>query len=280
MWNNKEILDYLKQQDFVPSKKMGQNFLLNDKTRQKIISKANVTTQDKVLEIGPGLGALTCYLNDNCHHVIAIELDKRLFSFLTSKQLDHTLLINNDILKVNLEELFKQNDFIRGVKVVANLPYSISSLIIIKLLQLQQVSEINILVQKEMAQRLLAKPNTKDYNAFTILVQLYANIEHLMSVSKNDFYPKPNVDSWFIRINKKVVDYKFTYQAIDKFLKIAFTSRRKKLINNLQRNYNKQKVIDSFNELNISLNIRPEELTCDDFVALYNLLHEGNNENY
>ncbi len=155
-----------------------------------------------------------------------------------------------------------------NVKVVANLPYSISSLIVVKLLKCQNIGEINILVQKEMAERLSAKVNTKDYNAFTVLVALYADVSVKLKVSRNDFHPVPNVDSWFINFKLKHFN-EVEFDKIDKFLKLCFIARRKKMINNLSQQYDKNKLLEIFKEFQWDENIRAESLEPLEFVKLY-----------
>ncbi|MGL4948539.1 MAG: 16S rRNA (adenine(1518)-N(6)/adenine(1519)-N(6))-dimethyltransferase RsmA [Mycoplasma sp.] len=267
----KDVLEYLKNNNFVPSKKMGQNFLINDGIKQNMVSVSNISKEDKVLEIGPGLGAITKYLLEATDNLVVVELDKRLSEQLR-KLFPNINLVNDDILRVDLDELFKKNNF-DVVKVVANLPYSISSMIILRLIKVSQVHEINILIQKEMAQRLLARPNTKDYNAFTVLISLYANIELKIKVPNTEFVPAPEVESWFISI-KKHNDFNVDFQKIERMLKIAFSARRKKLTSNLGNIYNKARVIEIFKNNNWCENSRAEDFTKEQFVALYNELGE------
>ncbi|MGL4950886.1 MAG: 16S rRNA (adenine(1518)-N(6)/adenine(1519)-N(6))-dimethyltransferase RsmA [Mycoplasma sp.] len=266
----KEILQYLDKNNFVPSKKMGQNFLINDAIKKNIVTSSNITKDDNVLEIGPGLGAITKYICKVTDKVIAIELDKRLAEIIRTN-FPQVELINNDILKVDLNDLLKEKQW-SNVKVVANLPYSISSKIILKLIQIDNISEINILIQKEMAQRLLAKKNTKDYNAFTILVSLFASVEVKIKVGKNEFVPAPEVESWFISIKKHKQDIDF--DKIDRLLRIAFSARRKKLTSNLSNIYPKNSIIDIFKEFGWSENLRAEDLSKEDFVKLFNSIEK------
>lgn len=271
MQQNKEWFKFLEKENFVPSKKMGQNFLLNQTTQSNIVKASQISNDDCVLEIGPGLGAITQHLQAITKNLMCVELDKRLYAFLKEKY-PHITLINHDVLKLDLDESIKQLGWTQ-VKVVANLPYSISSLIVVKLLKSPYVKEINILVQKEMAERLSAKVNTKDYNAFTVLVALYADVSVSLKVSRNDFYPIPNVDSWFIHFKLKEFN-EVEFAAIDKFLKLCFIARRKKMINNLSQQYDKTKLTEIYQQLNWDENLRAETLPPEAFVKLYKLLKE------
>ena len=269
----KEVLNFLKANNFVPSKKMGQNFLINQAIMKNIVNSSNIDSCDNVIEIGPGLGAITKYIKEKTNNLLLIELDKRLYQFLCETYKD-LWIINDDILKINLDSILNEKKW-ESVKVVANLPYSISSKIILMLLILKPITEINILVQKEMAQRLLAKKNSKEYNAFSVLVQMFSDIKLLLKVGSNEFLPKPEIDSWFIKINKNN-KYKLDFDKINEFLKICFMAKRKKLINNLLTKFNKEIVIKVFDELNFDHNIRAEQLDLDDFNNLFLLLEKYN----
>lgn len=269
--HKKEILDYWKMNNFVPSKKMGQNFLLNDAIKQNIVNKSDINKDDNVLEIGPGFGAITDYIVKKTNNVIVVELDKRLAELITHN-IPQVKLINDDILKLDLSAVFKTANW-EHVKVVANLPYSISSKIILKLLQNPAVDEINILIQKEMAERLLAKVNTKDYNAFTVLVSLQAKISILIKVDRKEFLPQPQVESWFIKL-EKLKTGTVEISAIDRFLRICFSAKRKKLENNLSQFYSKEVIRKAFTSLQIDPNTRAENLTPQDFERLYTQLEE------
>lgn len=263
---NKDIKKYLESQNFVPSKKMGQNFLLNKNTQLNIVKSANVNVNDYILEIGPGMGAITEHLLNISNNVLAVELDKRLYSFLKDNY-PNLILINDDILKFDVQAKLIELNW-KEVKVVANLPYSISSLIILKLIKIKQIKEINILVQKEMAERLCAKMNTKDYNAFTVLVSIFADVSISLKVSRNDFLPPPNVDSLFIKLSLKEPP-NIDVNNFDKFMKLCFLSRRKKLTNNLSNKYDMQTIISIFNKLNLDLNTRAESLSPNQFIELF-----------
>ncbi|MGL4951537.1 MAG: 16S rRNA (adenine(1518)-N(6)/adenine(1519)-N(6))-dimethyltransferase RsmA [Mycoplasma sp.] len=269
--HKKDVLSYLKINNFVPSKKMGQNFLINDAIKKNIVTVSNVEKDDNVLEIGPGLGAITKYLIEATDNLVVVELDKRLSENL-KKLFPLIKLVNDDILSVDIDKLLNEHQY-TNVKVVANLPYSISSKIILKLIKVQSIDEINILIQKEMAERLLAKINTKNYNSFTILVSMFADVQVKLKVSKNEFIPIPEVESWFISV-KKHNNFNVNFDAIDKLLRVSFSARRKKLTSNLSNVYDKAKVLKIFNDLSWSENLRAENLSKEDYIKLLELLEK------
>lgn len=265
----KEVLAYLKKNNFVPSKKMGQNFLINDAIKRNIVNCSNIKENDNVLEIGPGLGAITQYIHNITDHFIAVELDKRLAEHL-SINYPTINLINDDILKLDLHKLFNEKKW-NNIKVIANLPYSISSKIIIKLLLCTEISEINILVQREMGERIMASPNTHEYNAFSVLVQKFASITTQFKVGSLEFIPSPQIESIFISI-KKYNNVDIDFFKYDKFLRKCFCARRKKLTNNLSNYYAKDNIITILEKLNINLNTRAEELDNTQFSQIYKIL--------
>nr|WP_318023570.1 16S rRNA (adenine(1518)-N(6)/adenine(1519)-N(6))-dimethyltransferase RsmA [Ureaplasma diversum] len=264
----------IKQASFVPSKKMGQNFLSSNEIKQKIIKSANVLETDYILEIGPGYGAITEHLIPKAKKMLAIELDKRLFDHLkTNFKFDNFSVINNDVLKVDLDQLLTENEF-DNVKVVANLPYSISSKIVLKLIKSKKIKASYIMVQKEMAERIAAKINTKGYNAFSVLVQLFADTKMLFKVPNYHFVPAPKVESAVIEIVNKDSIINFDIIKIEKFLRICFLNRRKKLSNNLLTAYSKDKVIALFNKFELDPNIRAENISGSLYVEMYKFLSQ------
>ncbi len=265
--NKSEVSKYLKSMNFVPSKKMGQNFLINDGINKKIIDVCEIDANTNVIEIGPGLGAITKNILNTTDHFVAIELDKRLVEFLT-KTYPNLCLFNDDILKFDFDKNINKNW--TNIQVIANLPYSISSKIIIRLLRIKSITKINILVQKEMAERLLAKKSSKDYNALTVLVQTFATIRHRLTVPKSEFIPMPNVDSWFITITK--TDVAIDFDRYSNFLKQCFHSRRKKMFNNLIVFYSKDLVQEIYNHFCLDINVRAEQLSKEQFVDIFNFM--------
>lgn len=270
--NKSQVNNYLKKNNFVPSKKMGQNFLINDGINKKIISVSDISNNDNVIEIGPGLGAITKHILNETNNFFAIELDKRLYANLR-QTFPNLVIYNDDVLSFDFNNYLLELGW-NQVKVIANLPYSISSKIILILLNIKQIKDINILVQKEMAERILAKPLTKNYNAFTVLVQSFATIEHKLSVNKNEFVPKPNVDSWFISIKKH--DLNLDFEDYSHFLKLCFISRRKKMFNNLLKFYDNKIVRSIFDKFGLDDNIRAEELSKDLFIEMFLFLRGVN----
>lgn len=262
-----EIKKFINSCNFIPSKKMGQNFLHNSFYQNKIVSASCVDSINDVIEIGPGLGAITKELIKKANHVIAIELDKRLFEYLNNNVIAKNLtLINNDILKVDLKNIIKKHN-LKNIKIVANLPYSISSKIILELLKIEEIKDIYILVQKEMAERINARVNTKNYNAFTVLISLYAKIKNLFDISPENFIPPPKVNSSFIHLQR--INNNLDFDSISNWLKICFNQKRKTLVNNLIAKYDKQIILEKLSRLQINDNIRSEALTKEQLLQLY-----------
>ncbi|MDE6429368.1 MAG: 16S rRNA (adenine(1518)-N(6)/adenine(1519)-N(6))-dimethyltransferase RsmA, partial [Malacoplasma sp.] len=189
--------EFIKKNKFFASKKLGQNFLTNEIIKQKIVDSLNINDSDFVLEIGPGFGALTKLILKKSKNLTVIELDKRLVEFL-KEEFPNLKIINQDILKFDFNNLALNN-----YKIISNLPYSISSQIIFKILKHSNFSEAILMVQKEMAERVVAKAGTKKYNNFTILLNLTSNITKLFNVSNSCFFPKPEVESTVIKFSKK-----------------------------------------------------------------------------
>ncbi len=273
MTNKKEVISFLKENNFSPSKKLGQNFLINNNINKRIVDSCSIKTNEYILEIGAGLGAITQFIFEKTKNLILVELDKRLSSYLKNN-FKQVLIYNDDFLKFDFEQKLKD---IKKIKVISNLPYSISSKIILKLLSSNLVDEIFILVQKEMAQRLLAKINSKDYNAFSVLIQMFSDIKYLFTVAPNNFIPMPKVDSWFISI-KKNKKFNLDFDEINFFLKVCFSAKRKKLFNNLINTYNKKIINEAFAKLNINHDIRAEQLSLENFYQLYSYLEREKDE--
>lgn len=271
----KEINSFFKVKKFHPSKKMGQNFLVNEKIRKEIVSAAKINKNDWILEIGPGTGAITSILLTYKIKLIAFELDKRLFELLENKYASYNnfFLFNVDALKIDWDkEILKINDSINKITIVANLPYSISSLLVLKILHSNLINKAIIMVQKEMADRLSAKVGSKDYNSFSALIQLFLDIKKLFLVDAKNFNPPPKVKSAIIEINKKIIDNQlYTLNDIDKidaFLRLSFSNRRKTLVNNLSIKINKNLILKVLEESKIDLNIRAEQLSPITLVRL------------
>ena len=269
----------MKKYGIKANKSLGQNFLINEEVVNSIVSSSNITADDLVIEIGPGLGTLTESLLLNAGKVIAIELDDRMLSILNDrfKMFDNFEVINMDVLKVDLAELIKNeksNNNLKNAKIVANLPYYITTPIIMKLLEEElDIESITVMIQKEVADRLIATPGDKLSGAITYSVYYYAESESIMIVDNNSFIPEPEVQSEVIklRIRKEPVINVKDKELFFKLIKVSFMQRRKTLINALVNGgifKDKGQANEVFNKLNYDLNVRGENLTINDFAAL------------
>ena len=271
----------MKKYNLTANKKLGQNFLVDNEAINKIVDSANLTKEDMVIEIGPGLGTLTSILLERAGKVIAIELDDRMVKILKDRFLlyDNFELVNGDVLKVNLPELIEENKQFRDVKVVANLPYYITTPIIMKLLENRlKIESITIMIQKEVAERIAANPGSKLSGAITYSVHYYAEPEEITIVPNTSFIPSPEVDSEVIKLNIRKVppielkDEKLFFNII----KASFMQRRKTLSNGLVNGgivENKTKAIEILKKLGLGENVRGEELTLEQFANLSNEIY-------
>ncbi|ACA33268.1 16S rRNA (adenine(1518)-N(6)/adenine(1519)-N(6))-dimethyltransferase RsmA [Ureaplasma parvum] len=275
--NKSFIKNKLKQESFVPSKKMGQNFLLSNNIKNKIVDVANINKDDLILEIGPGWGAITEILVQKTNILIAIELDKRLYAHLkTYIKTSNFHIINNDVLCVDLDNLildYNNTQKIQKIKVVANLPYAISSKIVLKIIQSKLINDAYIMVQKEMAERIGAKVNTRGYNAFTVLVQLFCKTKILFEVNAKEFHPQPKVQSAVIHLENLHNSVNFNIEELGKFLRICFLNKRKKLKNNLSNIYDIKIINQMFIDYNLDMNLRAENIEPKMFLKLFNYLN-------
>lgn len=275
----KEVSNFLKDKQFRPSKKLGQNFLINPQIKQRIVNAANLQPKDIVLEIGPGVGAITSILLTHKIKLITIEVDKRLAELLTTKlkTYNNFTLYNIDALKVDWDKILFEYTQSSDVKLVANLPYSISSLLVLKIIRSQLISQATIMVQKEMADRLCAKVGTHAYNMFTILVQLFLDVQKLFDVDPSNFSPKPKVQSCVIQLTKKqpVSDlYDISdFEVIDNFLHLAFSNKRKTLVNNLIAQYDKSKILNVLQQIQLPSMIRAEQISPCDLIKIMKVLN-------
>ena len=261
------------------NKNLGQNFLINNEVVDNIIQSSEISKEDLIIEIGPGLGTLTKGLLEKAGKVIAIELDERMIKILKERffMYDNFELINKDVLKVDLAELIrnvKLDENIKKAKIVANLPYYITTPIIMKLLEEElDIESITVMIQKEVADRLIAIPGEPCSGAITYSVYYYAESEKIMIVSNNSFIPEPEVQSEVIKlkIRKKPLVNLEDKELFFKIIKVSFMQRRKTLINALVNGgILKDKIVakDIFNKLGFDINVRGENLSIQDFVVL------------
>ena len=273
----------MKKYNISANKKLGQNFLIDDDIIQNIIDAAELKETDLVIEIGPGLGTLTSKLLEKAGKVIAIELDEKMLKVLNDRfsLYNNFILINNDVLKVDLNKIIEENlEQLKSVKIVANLPYYITTPIIMKLLESKlKIETITVMVQKEVADRITATPGDKLSGAITYSVDYYAKAEEVVFVSKSCFMPSPEVDSAVIKleIRKEPKVNVLNEEMFFKVIKASFMQRRKTLINGLMNSgiiKDREKLNAILKEANIDSNIRGEKLTIEQFANLSNLIYE------
>ena len=262
-------------------KKFGQNFLVDSNVLENIIEKAGITKDDLVLEIGPGIGTMTQYLCENAREVVAIEIDETLIPILnyTLEDYDNVEIINDDALKTDIEKIVKKKNGGKPIKVVANLPYYITTPIIMGLLEGKApIESITIMVQKEVAERMQTGPGSKDYGALSLAVQYYADANILMTVPASCFMPRPKVDSSVIKLDiydKPPVDV-CDEEMMFKIIRASFNQRRKTLVNGLKNASNlpftKEEIEESIEKLGEDARVRGEKLTLEQFAKLTNIL--------
>ncbi|PXV84912.1 dimethyladenosine transferase [Lachnotalea glycerini] len=281
--NPKNTIEILNKYKFVFQKKFGQNFLIDTHVLDKIINSSHITKEDFVLEIGPGIGTMTQYLAEAARKVIAVEIDKMLIPILqdTLSPYDNISIINNDILALNINELVEKENAGKPIKVVANLPYYITTPIIMGLFESHvPIDSITIMVQKEVADRMQAGPGSKNYGALSLAVQYYAEPYIVANVPPNCFMPRPNVGSAVIRLSRyqyppvQVENEKLMFQLI----RASFNQRRKTLINAINNDpnipYSKEILSSTLEMMNLSVNIRGEALLLSQFAELSNRLSQ------
>lgn len=279
--NPGKTVEVLKKYNFNFQKKFGQNFLIDEHILEKIVDSAEITKEDCVLEIGPGIGTMTQYLAERAGKVIAVEIDKALIPILkdTLSEYGNVTIINEDVLKVDIKSLAEKENGGRPIKVVANLPYYITTPIVMGLFESHvPLDSITIMVQKEVAERMQVGPGTKDYGALSLAVAFYSKAEVVTIVSPNCFIPKPNVASAVIRLKVhekppvNVKDEKFLFDVIH----ASFRQRRKTLVNGLSHapelRVSKEEVAEALGKMGVSETIRGEAFTLEDFAKLSDLL--------
>jgi 16S rRNA (adenine1518-N6/adenine1519-N6)-dimethyltransferase len=268
------IKQLILENNFNFKKKYGQNFLIDNNILNKIVASADIKENTLVIEIGVGSGNLTKKIAECAKNVIGYEIDENLKPIISEslKEYTNVTIIYDDFLKRNLVNDLKKFEY-STIYVIANLPYYITTPIISKLIEDNiNVDKMVIMIQKEVADRINAKPDNKDYNSLTIFLNYYFNVSKLFDVSKNVFIPKPNVDSSVIELSRK--DKKYKVKNEDLFFKIvrdAFTQKRKNLRNNL-KNYDLQKIDEVLKKYNLDLTARAEHLTIEEFIEIANNL--------
>lgn len=277
----KKTIEIIQKYNFDFQKKFGQNFLIDSHVLEKIIDAANITKDDFVLEIGPGIGTMTQYLSEHAREVMAVEIDHNLIPILkeTLAGYDNVEVLNEDILKVDIGKIAEEKNQGRPIKVVANLPYYITTPIIMGLFEKNvPMDSLTVMVQKEVAQRMQAVPGTKDYGALSLAVQFYAEPYIVANVPPNCFMPRPKVGSAVIRLTRykdmpiKVKNEKLMFSII----RASFNQRRKTLQNGINNSsalhFSKEQVVEALGEMELSPTIRGEALSLEQFARLSDLL--------
>ena len=277
----KNTIEIIQKYNFAFQKKFGQNFLIDTHVLEKIISAAGVTKDDMVLEIGPGIGTMTQYLAEHAKRVVAVEIDSNLIPILeeTLADYDNITVINDDILKVDINALAQEYNGGRPIKVVANLPYYITTPIIMGLFESNvPIDNITVMVQKEVADRMQVGPGSKDYGALSLAVQYYAEPYIVANVPPNCFIPRPGVGSAVIRLTRHqeppvdVKDAKLMFRLI----RASFNQRRKTLLNGLanspELSFSKEQITSAIEKMGLPVSVRGETLTLEQFAHLSNLL--------
>ena len=285
--NPQKTIETIKKYQFNFQKKFGQNFLIDEHVIHKIINGAQVTKEDFVLEIGPGIGTMTQYLAEAAREVAAVEIDKKLIPILgeTLAEYDNVTVINEDILKVDIRALALEKNEGRPIKVVANLPYYITTPIIMGLFESHvPIDNITVMVQKEVADRMKVGPGSKDYGALSLAVQYYAKPYLVANVPANCFIPRPNVDSAVIRLTRhespavEVENEALMFNMI----RASFNQRRKTLQNGLKNSglfpVSKEEIIEVIKEAGLPETVRGEALTLEQFARLSNLMNKKINK--
>ncbi|WP_312428262.1 16S rRNA (adenine(1518)-N(6)/adenine(1519)-N(6))-dimethyltransferase RsmA [Lacrimispora sp.] len=277
--NPQKTIEIIKKYEFAFQKKFGQNFLIDTHVLDKIIAAAGVTKDDCVLEIGPGIGTMTQYLAENARHVVAVEIDSNLIPILNETLADYenVTVIHADILKADINQITEQYNGGRPIKVVANLPYYITTPIIMGLFEnMVPIDNITVMVQKEVADRMQVGPGSKDYGALSLAVQYYAEPYIVANVPPNCFMPRPNVGSAVIRLTRhkeppvKAEDPGLMF----KLIRASFNQRRKTLQNGLNNSpeipFAKEQITEAVESLGLGPSVRGEALTLEQFASLSN----------
>ena len=282
--NPKETIAILQKYQFNFQKKFGQNFLIDTHVLDKIIAAAEITKEDFVLEVGPGIGTMTQYLCEHAGKVVAVEIDQNLIPILedTLSAYDNVTVINGDILKIDINQIAQEYNQGKPIKVVANLPYYITTPIIMGLFESHvPIENITVMVQKEVADRMQVGPGTKDYGALSLAVQYYAEPYIVANVPPNCFMPRPKVGSAVIRLTRhqkppvEVKDEALMFRLI----RASFNQRRKTLVNGLSNSpevtSSKEEILKALETMGVPATVRGETFGLEEFAQLANLLYES-----
>ena len=273
--NPKCTIEVLQKYDFVFQKRFGQNFLIDENILRKIADASEITKEDLIIEIGPGIGTLTQYLAAQAREVIAVEIDKALIPVLkdTLKEWPNVQIIQEDILKVDLKKLIDERNNGQSVKIVANLPYYITTPIIMKILEEHiPVSRMTFMMQKEVAQRIGASPGTKDYGALSLAVNYYSSVEHVSEVPPSCFIPRPKVSSSVITLSVyEEPPVRAENEALlFRLIRASFNQRRKTFANSVKNgmSYDRERIEEILVQMGLPPNIRGEALTLNQFIEI------------
>lgn len=273
----KKTLEIINQYEFAFKKRFGQNFLIDSNILEKIVLSAEVTKEDVVIEIGPGIGGLTQVLAENAKKVLAIEIDHKLIPILENvlADYDNIVIYNNDVLKLDMNTLIQEHHEGKPVKIIANLPYYITTPIIMGIFENSiPVDTITVMVQKEVADRMQAKPGTKDYGALSLAVQYYCEPSIVANVGPNCFIPAPKVGSSVIQLKKHAqpILSEDTEKLLFQLIRASFNQRRKTLVNTLLNSdlfdLKKEDIIEALHKMNLDERVRGEALTLERFIEL------------
>lgn len=276
-YSPKKMNELLNDNNFSLKKKFGQNFIIDENLIDSIVNKANIDKETLVLEIGPGAGSLTYKLANKAGFVLCYEVDATLKPVLEEnlKEYDNVKIVFEDFLKANVKEELKKHNYDK-VYVVANLPYYITTPILIKIIEDElNVDKIVVMVQKEVGDRFRAISGTKDYSSLSVYLNYYYDVKKILDVSRNVFIPKPNVDSIVVEFNKKEKIFLKYPELFFKLVRDSFTQKRKNLRNNL-KNYDLDKISNVLNKFGYDLSVRAEQLSIEIFVEIANNMGEDN----
>lgn len=272
----KEIIDLY---DFKFKKSLGQNFLIDKNFVDKIIDEADISGEN-VLEIGPGIGTITYEMAKQAKKVIAVEIDENLIPILEKnlEEFDNTMIINEDILKVDLKKLVEDQFNGESFKLVSNLPYYITTPIIEMIITSDlPCTDMTIMVQKEVGQRMVASEKDKEYSSLSVFVKFYSDAKLLINLPKSVFMPQPKIDSTILNLRLRLYDENVDKDLLFQLVRAGFNKRRKTILNSLSDVRDKEELKIAFKEADLKENLRAENLSLDDFIKLTNILSESNN---